>query len=635
MWMYLLKFSACLIILLLFYKLVLEKVPIHHFKRYFLLAAFIIALGIPLITFTQYVTVMAQPLASPLILEPNFFHQAATADNTSVVPIILWSTYGLGVVAFTIKFLLNLKSIISSIRNNPKQRSGKLLHVLLQEKVAPHTFFNYLFFNIKNYKTHKIPQEVFWHEETHAKQKHSLDLLLLELLQIIFWFHPLIYWAKHLVKLNHEFLADQAVLNKGAVIPAYQNLVLAFSSSDSYRNAIVPSLANAIHYSSIKKRIIIMKTKTTKKAIWLKSLLILPLIALLLYGFTSTEILEKTVLIHIEQRSSSQDNPLGASETMMQEYRNFTDNLQKSETQIIKMPEYQRIEAINELMTDEQRASVANYRDIVKIPNVNLTKTKSIKPSASQFKSWKDSENFAIWIDGKHISNTVLDKYSFDDIVHFTSSFIYDNARSEKFPQPYQNHLFTKSGYEETYSKHTINKYTDLNNRYAEEIKSFNKKEQPDNSELRILKVRLDQLYNGFSMDELKKYNIAPPEAVPNKIGSKPVKNQKAATFKMVSENSSSFKNLEGQAIDQKGPAKINILINRYNQLLINEDLITVDKLPTAIQELQKAYKSNGKEISFVSLTTDLLTPQKTVDEVIEIIEKQGLTVKASKRNPI
>jgi biopolymer transport protein ExbD len=90
-----------------------------------------------------------------------------------------------------------------------------------------------------------------------------------------------------LVKLNHEFLADQAVLKKGASVPYYQNMVLAFSS-----NAIAPSLANAIHYSSIKKRIVIMKTQTSKKAIWLRSLLLIPLLALLLYSFSTKEIFE-------------------------------------------------------------------------------------------------------------------------------------------------------------------------------------------------------------------------------------------------------------------------------------------------------------------------------------------------------
>ena len=186
-----------------------------------------------------------------------------------------------------------------------------------------------------------------------------------------------------------------------------------------------------------------MKTQTSKRAIWLKSLLLLPLMALLLYGFSSTHIVQKIKLTEQKLPSLSQDSLSGATESMMQEYRAFTDNLQKSETQIIKMPEYQRIEAIYELMTDKQLASVTNYKDLVKIPDLHISKTKANKPSVSQFESWKDSKKFAIWLDGQHVSNKILDKYNSADIIHYTSSFVYNNARSEKFPQPYHCLLYT------------------------------------------------------------------------------------------------------------------------------------------------------------------------------------------------
>tara|TARA_R100001369_G_scaffold18841_4_gene34382 strand:- start:206 stop:2407 length:2202 start_codon:yes stop_codon:yes gene_type:complete len=297
MWIYLLKFSACLAILLLFYKLALEKVHIHHFKRYYLLSAFLISLSIPLITFTQYVSVTLEPsLIETYIDQTSSNPIEYNTNNEPLLPIILWCIYVLGVVIFALKFFGNLRALIKNIKHNPKLKSGRIHHVLLQELISPHTFFSYIFFNRTNYESQKIPQEVFWHEETHANQKHSLDILLLELIQIVFWFHPLIYWAKHLAKLNHEFLADQAVLNRGASVPNYQNLVLAFSS-----NAVTSPLANAIHYSSIKKRIVIMKTQTSKKAIWLKGLLLIPLMALLLYSFSTKEVLEiqeiKTVTI--------------------------------------------------------------------------------------------------------------------------------------------------------------------------------------------------------------------------------------------------------------------------------------------------------------------------------------------------
>ncbi|WP_231367520.1 hypothetical protein [Gillisia sp. JM1] len=53
--MYLLNSAACLTMLLLFYKLLLENETMHQFKRFYLLGSVFIALIIPFITFTTYV----------------------------------------------------------------------------------------------------------------------------------------------------------------------------------------------------------------------------------------------------------------------------------------------------------------------------------------------------------------------------------------------------------------------------------------------------------------------------------------------------------------------------------------------------------------------------------------------------
>src|SRR5690606_39609713 len=64
------------------------------------------------------------------------------------------------------------------------------------------------------YENNQIDQELFVHEKAHITQKHSLDILFIEALQILFWFNPLIYLYKKAMKLNHEFLADQKVDRK-------------------------------------------------------------------------------------------------------------------------------------------------------------------------------------------------------------------------------------------------------------------------------------------------------------------------------------------------------------------------------------------------------------------------------------
>ena len=78
-----------------------------------------------------------------------------------------------------------------------------------------------------------MPSELIAHEKAHLDQKHTLDVLFVEILQIVFWFNPLLLFYKRAIKLNHEFLADQAVNAQFQSVKNYQNLLLAFAVDKS------------------------------------------------------------------------------------------------------------------------------------------------------------------------------------------------------------------------------------------------------------------------------------------------------------------------------------------------------------------------------------------------------------------
>lgn len=278
-----LKSSTCLAVFMVFYKLCLEKTSVHTFKRFYLLSVILISITIPFITFTEYIE-------SPLVSQINTteFNNIKVVNNTEIntfqvyLQTILWSIYGLGVLLFSFRFIKNLYEILQKIKTNPKFRNSNYINVLLHDLITPHTFFNYIFLNKTEFEKNQIPNEVLLHEQTHAKQKHALDILFIEVLQILFWFNPLLHFIKKDIKLNHEFLADQVVLKTGSNTKNYQQLLLAFSS-----NAVDNPLANAINYSLIKKRFTVMKTKTSKKSIWFRSLLLLPMLVITLFSFSN------------------------------------------------------------------------------------------------------------------------------------------------------------------------------------------------------------------------------------------------------------------------------------------------------------------------------------------------------------
>ncbi|MEZ4874281.1 MAG: M56 family metallopeptidase [Flavobacteriaceae bacterium] len=244
------------------------------------------------------------------------------------------------------RFVWNIIRIFRKINKNPLQKNKRFTTVLLSLPTVPHTFWKYIFLNKENFENKVIPQEVLWHEETHARELHSIDILLVAFLQVVFWFNPLLYYFKNAMKLNHEFLADQSVLKKGVNTTFYQTILLAFSS-----NAQVPALAHAIHYSFIKKRFTVMKTKTSKRSTWLRILFIAPLLAIVLYSFSTKEIIQKPVATEtISQTEKATKEELNTYNQLAKLY-----NQQPQAIRTIPLSDLQILESIYQKMTQEQK----------------------------------------------------------------------------------------------------------------------------------------------------------------------------------------------------------------------------------------------------------------------------------------
>ena len=477
--------------------------------------------------------------------------------------------YGIGALIFGIRFLKNLVQIVHRIRRNTKVKQGFSIKVLLLEQLPPHTFFKYIFLNKEKFETNTIPKEVLLHEEIHAKQRHSIDVVFVELLQVILWFNPLLYFFKKSIKLNHEFLADSAVIAKDISTSNYQNTLLSYLSQDSANKYQSVNMANAINYSSIKKRFKVMKTQTSKKAILLRSLLLLPLLALMLYGFSETKTIERTnpdveknIKEELEHVNQLQINyPDGATKQMMLEYEQFI--FEYGKTNSIDYGSYQRAIAIYDLMTEDQKKTVKKYPDFPILNDMNITEVRAL--SSSKFGAYKNKETYAIWIDGNVVDNKQLNEFQASDFVHFIESFVYKNARSDKFPQEYQVQLYTEKGFQEAFNKDEAS---------SKELAKFNILAEKYNAvsiENRVIPLKdlkfLEATYRKMSSEQ--KENAQPfPECLPKNI-------QKGASREQM--------------------AKYNSLAKKYNEMdsdnmrILMKDVEQLKYIYSIISDKQKA----------------------------------------------
>jgi murein DD-endopeptidase MepM/ murein hydrolase activator NlpD len=115
----------------------------------------------------------------------------------------------------------------------------------------------------------------------HARQKHSFDVIILELLLVLQWFNPFIYRYRQAFKEVHEYLADRGVLIKNNDKLAYQKLIL-----DQIEKNFNVNLASQFNYSLTKNRIKMMTRINSGKLAKFKILLVIPLVAILLMAFS-------------------------------------------------------------------------------------------------------------------------------------------------------------------------------------------------------------------------------------------------------------------------------------------------------------------------------------------------------------
>ena len=287
---YLLKSGILLLVFYAVYKLWLENEKMFRFNRIYLLGSLVFSFVIPLqlISFNAGFSnkIGFIQLEELVIQKSNEKLGVISFDDFATVFIAM--VYAFVVLMLSIRFVLNLYSFYKRTKNNEIQFVQGEKIVLIEEPVLPHSFWKSIFINKNEFEKGKIPSELIAHEKAHLDQKHTLDILFIEIFQIVFWFNPLLLFYKKAIKLNHEFLADEVVNIQFQSVRNYQNLLLDFASN---KNTV--ALASNINYLITKKRLLMMTKKESPIKIVLKVFSVGVMYALLLFVFSTKATAQK------------------------------------------------------------------------------------------------------------------------------------------------------------------------------------------------------------------------------------------------------------------------------------------------------------------------------------------------------
>lgn len=273
---YLLEANLYLITFYGFYRLLLHKETFYALNRGYLLITSLISFLIPIFQLGI--------LKKPEVLQVNLQHEQVinqlnftsnqtfttvqepifTVENVIIVGYLLVTFF------FFIKLAISLMRILSMQRSPFKELENGVKLIDMKDSKVAFSFFNLLFLDPQ------MPEKstIIKHELVHIKQKHSIDVLIFELIQTVNWFNPLTYFIKDDVKLNHEYLADEETTHLD--IEKYKYAMFLINNSSGVQNLKLP---NQIFNSSIlKRRISMLNQKKSTPWARLKLLSLLPII---------------------------------------------------------------------------------------------------------------------------------------------------------------------------------------------------------------------------------------------------------------------------------------------------------------------------------------------------------------------
>lgn len=268
---YFIEANLSLILFSAVYFVLLKNESQFRLQRYFLVIGLLLSMLFPLIHLNE-----SQSISNNLIpsisqsLPANWLPEIIISDRGQQVAVTTkttsywkWITILYSIVSLTI-FLLLLYRIASLFMMKLKSKSYNWNGLQICEVAHRETAFSFFYtvFISQGELTDAEKEKILLHEAVHARQLHSLDILLIHLVQIIFWCNPILHYFKKTLTQLHEFEADSK-----SIQPEESEQYCYLLAKTALQSSGV-SLANHFSNSLTLKRIAMIKTIKRKIQYW-------------------------------------------------------------------------------------------------------------------------------------------------------------------------------------------------------------------------------------------------------------------------------------------------------------------------------------------------------------------------------
>jgi TonB family protein len=268
---YLLEANLALLLFLVSYKLLLRRETNFRFMRFFMLTAIVVSVVFPLIHLNNNEST-ALPSVSDvvpsnwlpeIVISAN--HEAPITQSTNAAynfwQVAAW-IYGTGTALFLAWLVFQLFHVFETIRHASAYQLEKFKIIESTDDRPTFSFFHLIYIGRAHELTANEKEQIIRHEAVHARQLHSLDILLVTLLKIVFWFNPFINVYKKILIQLHEFEADARAVEDSDV-NKYCSLLARVALQSAHFH-----IASHFNQSLTLKRIEMMRTIKKKIRPW-------------------------------------------------------------------------------------------------------------------------------------------------------------------------------------------------------------------------------------------------------------------------------------------------------------------------------------------------------------------------------
>lgn len=329
--MYALKSAFVLCLLYVPYTLLLHRDSFFRLNRFVLLGVLLLSLVLPLCNVSwlsmdrQPVVHAAQMQMVEIGIPVNVLPQndvvdemaEASAPSSFTLFGLLTLIYIIGMAVVLVLRLWQMGSLRLQLwRGSLWRHSEDGITVYCHaDRVAPFSWMNSIVISEEDYA--ESGREIILHETGHIRFRHSWDVLLLTLVQMVQWWNPLVYMAGISLRDVHEYEADDYVLRQGVSAFAYQMLLL--KKAVGYGSY---TFANNFNHSLTKKRITMMRKSKSNPWMRSKALYVIPVAALALSAFATPEIVSPIEGMVSEPESKGMENYLTGQAAMEENRQN-------------------------------------------------------------------------------------------------------------------------------------------------------------------------------------------------------------------------------------------------------------------------------------------------------------------------